>query len=124
MFDVFDFFLEFWCPCRYLELADWELKEALQSAKEDREWEREGDEDKDALKSGQISIKVNMKGGRAVGLRMKGTGHNPKGSQLDDPEQAEPEQPKKKKTIVVHAKLPAIATKSVLAEDVYNVSSH
>eukprot|EP00539_Tryblionella_compressa_P021242 CAMPEP_0178892622 /NCGR_PEP_ID=MMETSP0747-20121128/19583_1 /TAXON_ID=913974 /ORGANISM="Nitzschia punctata, Strain CCMP561" /LENGTH=198 /DNA_ID=CAMNT_0020562571 /DNA_START=31 /DNA_END=623 /DNA_ORIENTATION=+ len=50
----------------YLELADWDLHEALQSAKEDREWETDnevGDIDDEAqvkksLKSGQIGIKV------------------------------------------------------------------
>jgi hypothetical protein len=91
------------------------LNEALQSAKEDREWEREVD-DADILKAGQIGIKVNFTGGKP-NLRMKGTGlsHSAGGK-----EQETAAKPKKK--VVVHAKLPAIATKSVLAEDVYNVS--
>jgi hypothetical protein len=92
------------------------LNEALQSAKEDREWEKEV-VDADILKAGQIGIKFNFTGGKP-NLKMKGTGlsHSAEGK-----EQQTVAKPKKK--VVVHAKLPAIATKSVLAEDVYNVST-
>lgn len=40
---------------RYLELSDWDLKGAMQSVKEDQEWEREGMSDS-KLKSGEIRI--------------------------------------------------------------------
>ena len=90
------------------------MNEALQSAKEDREWEKEVD-DADILKAGQIGIKVNFTGGKP-NLKMKGTGlsHSGVGN--------EQETAAKSKKVVVYSKLPAIATKSVLAEDVYNVS--
>jgi hypothetical protein len=92
------------------------LNEALQSAKEDRGWEKEVD-DADILKAGQIGIKVNFTEGGKPNLRMKGTGlsHSAGGKEQETAA-------KLKKKVVVHAKLPAIATKSVLAEDVYNVS--
>jgi hypothetical protein len=91
------------------------LNEALQSAKEDREWEKEVD-DADILKAGQIGIKVNFTGGKP-NLKMKGTGLSHSGEGKEQETAAKP-----KKKVVVHSKLPFIATKSVLAEDVYNVS--
>jgi hypothetical protein len=99
----------------YLELADWELKEALQSAREDREWEKE-EPDEDDLKAGQIGIRVNFDGGKPS-LNMKGAGRSP-----NRPGKPVEKESKPKQKVVIHAKLPAIATKSVLAEDLYNVS--
>lgn len=104
---------------RYLELADWELKEALQSAKEDNEWEREGldgDDDDSNLKAGQIGIRINFSGGMPS-LDMKGTGRSP-----NRPNKLGEKESNPKQKVVIHATLPAIATKSVLAEDLYNVS--
>jgi hypothetical protein len=54
----------------YLELADWELKEALQSAKEDREWEKEESQGNE-LKAGQIGVRINFNGGQPL-LNLKG----------------------------------------------------
>jgi hypothetical protein len=45
-----------------LELADWILKDAIRSAKEDHEWEREMD-DSTVLRSGQIRITMDNKRG-------------------------------------------------------------
>lgn len=50
------------CCYRYLELADWILKDAIRSAKEDHEWEREMD-DSTVLRSGQIRITMDNKRG-------------------------------------------------------------
>jgi hypothetical protein len=47
---------------RYLELADWILQDAIRSAKEDHEWEREMD-DSTVLRSGQIRITMDNKRG-------------------------------------------------------------
>ena len=97
------------------------------SAKEDREWQKE---DGEALKAGQIDVKINFKGGRPY-LFMKGTGHSParpkdtdkqqQRSQVEE-EPLEAEVPKPKQKVVIHSNLPAIATKSAFAEDLYNVS--
>ena len=42
-------------PCSYLELADWVLEDAMQAAKEDREWEKT---EQDDLKAGEIRIRL------------------------------------------------------------------
>lgn len=102
----------------YLELADWELKVALQSAKEDKEWESEVSGE-DALKPGQIGVCVNFKSGKP-NLSLKGTGHSPRRAELNATVSAS--KPKAKQKVIVHTKLPAIATKSAVAEDMYNVS--
>ena len=118
----------------YLELADWDLNDALKSLKEDREWQKEEASD-DQLKAGQIGIKIDFKGGRP-NLWLKGVGNGfkkkspkkkevPTESKVNEQEQ-EPEPEEKpspaKQKVVVHSKPPAIATKSVLPEDLYNVS--
>lgn len=107
-------------PCNhsYLELADWELKDAIQSAKEDREWEQEDGDGEDHLKSGQIGVRVDFKGGQPR-VNLTGTGHSPSRRSVKEKQK---EQIKPKPKPVVHSKPPAIATKSVLAEDLYNVS--
>lgn len=115
----------------YLELADWELKDALKSAKGDREWESGGDGDYDgddqikSLKSGQIGIKVDFNG-KFPTFNLTGTGHlsssklsikkSKKG--CEDKSESSPT----KDHVVVHSHPPAIATKSVLAEDLYNAA--
>jgi len=102
----------------YLELSDWDMKDAIQSAREDKEWEREVADD-DELKSGQFGIRVSFHGGRPT-LRMKGTGHSPKEKKSKDfPGGNKSKQQK----VIIYSKPPAIATKSVLAEDVYNAAA-
>lgn len=130
----------------YLELADWELRSALQSAKEDREWEsgsdveeREGDKHTSnhsddgvdskeknrkrktqrviSLKSGQIEIRVGFSSaGIPILKTFKGTGAS-KNTTMNDAESLE-----KKGKVKIHSRLPAIATKSVLAEDLVNAA--
>jgi LysM repeat protein len=119
----------------YLELADWELKDALQSAKEDQEWENsaEGYDNEDGeykvnnLKSGQIGIRVGFNGSIPT-FNLTGTGHilsksfiSKKKESLDDDE-GNSSTTKKKEKVVVHTRPPSIATKSVLAEDLYNAA--
>lgn len=99
----------------YLELADWDLKDALQSMKEDREWEKE-ESTNDNLKSGQIGVKIDFKGGRP-NLWLKGAGQASKTKESTETEEEEP-----KEKVIIHSKPPAIASKSVLPEDLYNVS--
>jgi len=105
-----------------LELADWELKEALQSAKEDNEWEKEEGHSEE-LKSGQIGVHINFKGGKPL-LNLKGIGKSKKDGltrkETTDEEKSESSKPKGK--VVVYSSPPAIATKSVLAQDLFNVS--
>jgi hypothetical protein len=96
------------------------MKPALQSAKEDKEWEKEIP-DEEGLKSGQISIKVDVRRGKAVALRIKGVGQKPSNT-IASEERAEKPVVTPRKKVIVHAIPPAIATKSVLAQDVYNVS--
>jgi LysM repeat protein len=133
----------------YLELADWDLQEALRSVKEDREWE-EGDDTVDGesndyestteansnedefghkssryrtLKSGQIGIKATFSRAGQTILNLKGTGHSPfhKGSSRSGSGSGRADKSKVEK-VVIHAKPPAIATKSVLPEDLYNAA--
>jgi LysM repeat protein len=97
----------------YLEFADWDPKEAVQSVKEDREWQKE-DVSEDDFKAGQIGIKINFSGGRP-NLSLKGAGQSLKRTTKN-------EKPLIKEKAVVHSMPPAIASKSVLPEDLYNVS--
>ena len=109
---------------RYLELADWELQEALQSAKEDREWEQEESQGEE-LKSGQIGVRINFDGGKPL-LNLKGIGKSTKNAligkkkQNDGEDQSYNSKPKQK--VVVYSTPPAIATKTVMAQDLFNVS--
>jgi len=116
----------------YLELADWDLHEALQSAKEDREWETDnevGDIDDEAqvkksLKSGQIGIKVGFRGGIPI-FNLTGTGCSTKkssNSNEEDRDGSTDDKQAKKEKIVVHKQPPRLATKTVLAEDLYNAA--
>lgn len=56
-----------------MELADWNLKDAIKSAKDDREWDKEID-CQSSHKSGEIRIAVNMREGVPVGFATKGAG--------------------------------------------------
>ena len=128
----------------YLELADWELKDAVKSAKDDREWDSadEGLEvddeygaytEKQNLKSGQIGIKVKFRKGiptfdlRGTGFpsfkTKKKAGSSSIGSSSDysDSEKSDGEKSQKEK-VIIYKRPPAIATKSVLAQDLYNAA--
>ncbi|KAG7364403.1 hypothetical protein IV203_037605 [Nitzschia inconspicua] len=128
----------------YLELVDWDLKDAIQSVREDREWEtenNEGEEDDEGglhrkkethLKSGQIGIKViDFRGGIPI-FNLKGTGFptlsDLKKSGSDDSSSSESNSMSKKEKIgrknkvVIHKRPPAIATKSVLPQDLYEAA--
>lgn len=119
----------------YLDLADWELKDALLSAKEDMEWESGDDVDVggdaedyqvSSLKSGQIGIKLGFSGNIPT-FNLTGSGHSSsfrlfmrKSNNAFDGNEDESHAEKEK--IVIHSRPPAIATKSVLAEDLYNAA--
>jgi hypothetical protein len=111
---------------RYLELADWELKEALQSAKEDREWEQEESHGEE-LKSGQIGVRINFDGKKPL-LNLKGIGKSTKNALMGKTKAKRGEdktdwpQPQPKERVVVYSTPPAIATKTVMAQDLFNVS--
>ncbi|KAL3942441.1 MAG: hypothetical protein SGBAC_003364 [Bacillariaceae sp.] len=96
----------------YLELADWNLKEALKSMNEDREWQKD-DMSPDDLKAGQIGINVNFKNG-APKLRLKGVGKSTDFSSSKT---------ESRQRVKVHRMAPAIESKSALPEDLCNVSS-
>jgi len=108
----------------YLELADWNLKEALRSAKEDNEWEREMDGG--TLKSGEIRITMNAEGFNARGAgitRLPALGATKEKESGDD--SSPPSSPAKKRTPVKpisRSAIPAIASKTVKAEDVVNAA--
>jgi len=110
---------------RYLELADWNLKEALKSAKEDNEWEREMDGS--TLKSGEIRITMNSEGFNARGagiVRLPSLGVT-KEKESGDESSSPPSTPAKKRTTVKPISkyaIPAIASKTVKAEDVVNAA--
>lgn len=94
------------------------MKHALRSAKEDNEWEREMDDN--SLKSGEIRIKVNSAGF----FNARGAGITPT-AQDEASSSSPPTTPAKKRTPVKpisKAAIPAIASKSVKAEDVVNAA--
>lgn len=93
------------------------MKNALRSAKEDNEWEKEMDDN--SLKSGEIRIKVNSEGF----FKARGAGIAPA---TKDEASAPPTTPPKKRTPVKpisKAAIPAIASKTVKAEDVLNAAA-
>ena len=61
---------------RYLELADWDLEEAVRSASEGNEWDRayDDDDDDDDDKSTDIRITVKLQGGIPVDFSASGVG--------------------------------------------------
>ena len=107
-----------------MELADWDLEEAVRSASEDNEWDRAYDDDDDDDKSTDIRITVKLQGGIPVDFSATGVGLRP---QLEQPQQQD--QPNdnnnnnNKSKVAVFDGVPAIATKSVRPQDVYNVST-
>ncbi len=89
---------------RYLEMSDWDLEEAIRSAKEDGDWEQDVEPE-----SGNIHITVKVKDGIPFDLQTTGAGLKP--------------QPKTVSTKpVTYDGLPAIATKNVRPQDIYDVS--
>ena len=112
----------------YLELSDWELKDALQSAKEDREWEKE-ESHEEGLKAGQIGVRINFSGGKPL-MNLKGIGKSTKEAlrkqmkkvSRDDGSES-PKSNGSNSKVKIYSAPPAIASKSVLAEDLFNVSS-
>ena len=90
---------------RYLELADWVLQDAVRSAKDDGEWERDGalDESCSSLRSGEIRITVEKSDNGGARLQAHGAGFQKKKA----------EKPK------VTSMDATIATKTVKAQDVY-----
>ena len=84
-------------------MSYWDLEEAIQSAKEDGDWERDVEPE-----SGGIHISVQLQNGVPVSFQTTGAGLKP--------------QPKAISTKpVTYDGLPAIATKNVRPQDVYNV---
>jgi hypothetical protein len=103
---------------RYLELADWILKDAVRSAREDNEWEQ--DIDANELKSGEIRFTMNKMGLHAAGagIRKHGSGVEPEGTKAKDEKTTVVEKPK----VIAYEGIPAIATKTVKAQDVYKAA--
>ena len=113
-------------------MSDWNLNEAIQSAKEDNEWERDVDSaalSAKSLQPGQIRLTVKKKGVFACTLRGAGISRN-SSSTTDDAEKEDTKGGKpadassaknEKKKIMVHD-LPSIATKSVKPQDVYRAA--
>lgn len=97
---------------RYLELADWDVEEAVRSAQEDHEWEKDVEVVK-PTKNKDIRITVKLQDGIPVDFAATGAGLvQPQGNNDDK---------KKNKKLTVFDGVPAIATKSVRPQDVYNV---
>jgi hypothetical protein len=88
----------------YLELSDWVVEDAVRAAIEDGEWER--DVIDDTRRTNNIEIKV-VNGQ----ITAKGAG-------LQDKKSAAP------KMMVCSDGMPAIATKTVRPQDVYDVSDN
>lgn len=121
--------------CSYLELSDWNLKDAVQSAKEDSEWEHDID---DGLQAGQ-QIRITMKnkglfpctllgiqpGWCSRSSSKSGKNTNDNNSKIckvnDHPEEEEEERKPKPAKVKVH-NLPAIATKTVQPQDLYRAA--
>jgi hypothetical protein len=102
---------------RYLELDDWILKDAVRSAREDNEWEQ--DIDANELKSGEIRFTMNKMGLHAAGAGIrKNGGVEPKEFKAKDEKMTVVEKPK----VIAYEGIPAIATKTVKAQDVYKAA--
>lgn len=86
----------------YLELADWDLKDAVRSARDDYEWEK----DLEGEKTGEIRITPRLKQGVPVGFDTAGAGIRPN-----------------KKAVVATSDIPSIATKSVKPQDLVAAAS-
>lgn len=95
---------------RYLELCDWDLHDAVRSAREDGEWEKET-VDQNQPTGGNIRITVKCQEGVPLGMTTIGAGIQPR---------AQPS-PSRVETVIYEG-VPAIATKTVTPQDVYNVS--
>jgi len=69
-----------------LELADWILADAIASAREDYEWES-SKISSDQLKSGQIRVMMNVKGGsknsKTLNFSAQGAGYSPPRKPID-----------------------------------------
>ena len=114
----------------YLELADWDVQEAVRAARQDKESrqdplvvvDKEGDDDngskKSSTSSGDIHITVKLQKGMPVDIRATGAGLQP--PQSNQTASSSTRQSNKKNG--VFDGVPAIATKSVRPQDVYNVS--
>jgi hypothetical protein len=89
-----------------LELADWVLKDARRSAKEDGEWEREMENF--SLRSGEIRITSKLKKGILVGLETRGAGIHSMAQKA------------KKTQVTPYSEHPTISTKTVTAKDIYS----
>jgi hypothetical protein len=100
---------------RYLELADWVLEDAVRSTREDNDWEK--DIDANELKSGEIRFTMNKMG---TGLHAAGAGIRQKETEekAKDEKTTVVEKPK----IIAYEGIPAIATKTVKARDVYTAA--
>ena len=85
-------------------MSDWNLEDAIRSAKEDGDWEQDVEPE-----SGSIHISVKLQNGIPVDFQATGAGLKPQ-------PKAVPTKP------VTYDGLPAIATKNVRPQDVYNVS--
>ena len=100
------------------------MKEALRSAKEDNEWEREMDGC--TLKSGEIRITMNSEGFNARGAGItRSSSLATKEKESGDESSSPASSPAKKRTPVKpisKSAIPAIATKTVKAEDVMNAA--
>lgn len=98
------------------------LDDAIESAREDNEWEQ--DIDTNELKAGEIRFTMNKMGLHAAGAGILSTVSQDE----DDDEQAERrkanESAKKneKPIIIAYTGIPAIATKTVKAQDVYKAA--
>ena len=82
------------------------LHDAIRSAKADGEWEREMDNF--SLRSGEIRITPKLNKGVPIGFDTQGAGIQPAATQK-----------KKEAVVTAYKATPAIATKSVNAQDVY-----
>ena len=98
-----------------MELADWVLKDAVRSAKDDGEWEREMDSC--SLRSGEIRIVMNMEKGIPMGFATQGAGIQPLSKEGEKKKQ-ETAKPK----VTAYEDIPAIATKTVKAQDIYQAA--
>ena len=85
------------------------LQDAIRSAREDGEWEREMDNF--SLRSGEIRITPKMSKGIPIGFDTHGAGIQPA-----TPKKAKSDQ---KAQVTSYKSVPAIATKTVKAQDVY-----
>lgn len=110
----------------YLELADWVLEDAIHSAWEDGEWQKEDVKTSNKC-GGDIRIMVNLKNGVPIGFRAQGAGDTVPYGKFDSRNSSPVDSDRIESVasgvdMTIYEDIPTSVSKNVSAQDVYKVS--